>query len=163
MAGFKVTVYGVNTVYDTATVSKATLDDVSGHEDVLFEVLGLYKTVVYDITSVRALSGKNNIVEKIATERYNLKLKPINFINQTDSATYNSNRFFETLLNNFKTHFLFFSNTDEIFDYPYLSDFLNSTTVLTHALQVNFLGNFNINQDGNLYFFEIDFEATYDI
>jgi len=163
MSGFKVTVYGVNEVYDTATVLETTLDDVVDKAVVTFEVLGLYKTINYDVTSARALSGKNTITEKIGTERYNIKLKPINFVSQTSPASYIANRFNEILLNDFNTHFLFFSNDNDIFDYTYLSKFLNATTVLTHALQVNFTGNFNVSQNGNLYFFEIDFEATYNI
>lgn len=162
MNGFKVTVIGTdNTNFNTSTVLKSTLDAQADVVSNTFDVLGIYLTQNDDIETTQNLNGRQVITKKVNYEQFNIELVYKTFMQQTPTATYTANRFNYDLLKK-KYHFLFFHNaTSEINDYPYLSYFLNSTTVKTHALQVVFLGKSAIEKASNLNKWNLSFETAY--
>jgi hypothetical protein len=62
-----------------------------------------------------------------------------------------------------KYHYLFFHNTIENYDYPYLSNFYNSdpTKIDTHALQVVFLSKGAVETTGGLNKWNLEFETAF--
>lgn len=159
--GFKVTIYGTDTNISSSTVAKTTLDALTDEVVDTFDVYGLFMRQSDDIEVVKNLNGRQLISSKMSYESYTIQLVNQVFITQTDPATYNANRFNYDLLKK-KYHFLFFHNsTNEIYDYPYLSNFLNSTTVLTHALQVVFLGKGDVEVSGALNKWNLNFETAF--
>jgi hypothetical protein len=58
---------------------------------------------------------------------------------------------------------LFFHNTIENYDYPYLSNFYNSdpTKIDTHALQVIFLNKGAVETTGGLNKWNLEFETAF--
>lgn len=161
IAGYKVTIYGTDVNNNNALVTKSTLDNLADKVVTTFDVLGLYMRQSDDIETARNLNGRQVITSKMSYETYTIELNYQNFIQQTAVATYTANRFNYDLLKK-KYHYLFFHNsTSEILDYPYLSNFLNSTTVKTHGLQVVFLSKGAVESTGGLNKWNLEFETAF--
>lgn len=158
--GFKVTIYGTDSNISTSTVAKTTLDALSDKVVTTFDVEGLYMRQIEDIEIMKNLNGRQIKTKNVSYESYTVALQYQSFNTQTSSPTFTANRFNYDLLKK-KYHFLFFHNTSGIYDYPYLSEFLNSTTVLTHGLQVIFLGKGQVEQSTNLNKWNLDFETAF--
>ena len=162
IAGYKVTIYGTDVNNNNALVTKSTLDNLADKVVTTFDVLGLYMRQSDDIETARNLNGRQVVISKINYEQYTIELVYQNFIKQTNPATYTANRFNYDLLKK-KYHYLFFHNTDENYDYPYLSNFYNSdpTKIDTHALQVVFLSKGAVESTGGLNKWNLEFETAY--
>lgn len=163
--GYKVTIIGTNTNYDTATVAYSTLN-VEDNVVQTFDLTFINMRNESDIETVTALSGKLVETKKVVRNTFDLRLRYKNFKVQTSTATYEANRFFDNLLIDKKYHFIFFHNaSNEVFNYPYLPKALNSTTIETDALQVLFNAPVNVSQinNSNLYEFSLSFITTYPI
>jgi hypothetical protein len=158
--GFKVTIYGTDSNIATPTVVKTTLDALSDKVVTTFDVEGLYMRQIEDIEIMKNLNGRQIKTKNVSYESYTIALQYQSFKSQTSSPTFEANRFNYDLLKK-KYHFLFFHNASGIYDYPYLSEFLNSTTVLTHGLQVIFLGKGTVEQSTNLNKWNLDFETAF--
>jgi len=158
--GFKVTIYGTDSNIATSTVAKTTLDALSDKVVKTFDVEGLYMRQIEDIEIMKNLNGRQIKTKNVAYESYTVALQYKSFKTQTSSPTFEANRFNYDLLKK-KYHFLFFSNASGIYDYPYLSEFLNSTTVLTHALQVVFLSKGAAETTGGLNKWNLEFETAF--
>ena len=164
MLGFKITVYGVNANYDTSTVAKSTLDALSVKVVKSFNCTHINLRTNTEIENVETLSGKLVPTKKVSRQSFDIMLEPETFISQSNPATYTANRFYEDLFVDYKNFFIFFHNTEVINDYPYLARALSSTTVLTHALQVNYDGEITAEQIGGaLYKMGFKFTTTYNI
>ena len=164
MAGFIITMYGVNTNYDTPTVAKSTLDALGTKITKTFNCTHLNLRTQTDLETVEALSGKLVNTKKVSRNTFEVMLEPTKFIFQTNPATYTADRFFEDLFLDYKYHFIFFNNTDVLKDYPYLANALTSSTVLTHALQVNYQGQVSANDlGGGLFQMGFNLTTTYNI
>lgn len=164
MDGFTITMYGVNTSYDSATVTKSTLDALGTKITKTFNCTHLNMRTETDLETVEVLSGKLINTKKVSRNTFEIMLTPTKFIAQTNPATYTANRFFEDLFLTYKYHFIFFNNSNVIYNYPYLAKSLNSTTVLTHALQVNYGGQVTVNNlGGALFQMGFNLTTTYNI
>jgi len=162
IAGYKVTIYGTDVNNNNSLVAKSTLDALTDKVVTTFDVLGLYMRQSDDIETARNLNGGQVVISKINYEQYTLELVYQNFIKQTNPATYTANRFNFDLLKK-KYHYLFFHNTIENYDYPYLSNFYNSdpAKIDTHALQVIFLSKGAVETTGGLNKWNLEFETAF--
>ena len=103
--GFKATVLGTNTDIATSTEAWSTLDALSDEVHYEFDLLGINRSLNIDNENSLTLNGREISTQKIIRENYRLDLKDILFIQQTPTATYTANRFFEDLLLK-KFHFI---------------------------------------------------------